>query len=557
MPRMMTASDELTRNKRLLATVGLWCMFLTLPLSLSYHSKLLIRKMQSKPNNATHALNILTKIDAEKHGDNELFKEAKYNNKEIQNIAVAAIRICGNANRHDLALNVYNKYQSEAARAMAISVLGSCNQVSRAVKLLEDDFRPPTAASFNAAIAACGRNGNWQLALDIYDNKMPKQIISTLTTNTLLTVLAKCRQGVHSMDILKSIIPKKNPKSGSESVTYTLVISALVRSNMLTEASEILQDLRNREHYCSPKSIEAMNDLLVSAYRQRSKLDRIEQIDKIRNRIQLSENENVLQNTINKYSLIRNVQNDYHFHEWKRLQKIGKGKESYWLIGTYQTIDQLNITVGCRPHRNPSRNGIQILFFENIFDDEISSSSQKKIGFLLMRNDWKECSSSLLGMFLKPDQRGRGISKVCLSIWVWLCLKGSIVPVTGIIRKPLLALILQHTFGFVESTKSDDSSCGGTLVEVTYDRDDPKCTVLYPISGKSLDGVLSISDMKHQNIKITSRQPSERGRVVRIGSRLYPPRETNLQVICDQYLPKEFWKCDLNCENIQQIFFGR
>lgn len=472
--------------------------------------------------------------------------------KDLANVAVAALRVCGNANKPDLGLELYNKYQSEATRAMAISVLGGCNQITKAVELLEDNFSPPSAASFNAAIAGCGRNRNWQVALDIYRNKMPKEMISTVTTNALLTVLAKCRQGKHALEVLESIPPISNPKAGSDSVSYTLVTSALVRSSMLDEASQMLHELQNRQHNCSPKSIEAMHDLLISAYSQKSDWSGVQRIEQLGNKIEFQ-----LSNGTDIASSTEAIESNYRFDEWDGLERMGKGKESYWVIGKYENSESLNITVGCRPHRNPSKNGIQILFYENIFQEETCSWRQQKLGFLLMKNSWRERSSSLLGMFLKPTQRGRGMSKVCLSVWIWLSLKGSVMPETGIIRKPLLALILQHTFGYVDSTKSNGSP-SGNLVELSQDPDDPRSVILYSVSGKNLEGALSFSDMKHQNIKITSQQPLERGRVIRLGAKLYPPSDgTKLQSVCNEHLSKNFWKCNLSSEEIQSIFFGK
>ena len=530
----------------LLATFLLWYM-LTWSFTFCFQSKLLVRKIHSKPNNVTHALDILNQMDTTNPSKNIKVKE-----KDMKNVAVAAIRVCGNANNPDLGLELYNNYQSEATRAVAISVLGSCNQIKRAVRLLEDDFCPPSTASFNAAIACCGRNGKWQLALDIYRNKIPKQMISTVSTNALLTVLAKCRQGKYSLEILQSIVPASDPKTGSNSVTYTLVISALVRSNMLAEASQILHDLQNRHNYCSPKSIEAMHDLVIAAYSQKADWSGVRRVEQIWNKNKIGFNDGT-----NMTSSTESIESGYRFDQWSGLEKLGKGKESYWVLGTYDNMDGLNITIGCRPHRNPSRNGIQILFFENNFDVEISSWRQKKIGFLLMKNNWRERSSSLLGMFLKPNQRGRGMAKVCLSVWIWLSLKGSVIPETGIIRKPLLALILQHTFGFVDSTKNS-GGCSGNLVELSQDPDDPKCVILYSVSGKNLEGALSFSDMKHQNIKITSHQPLKRGRLIRIGTRLYSPSDgTKLQAICNENLSRNFWKCNLSSEEIQRIFFGK
>ncbi len=498
-------------------------------------SKLLVRKIHSQPNNVTHALDVLNQIDAAS------------SSKDRHNIAVAAIRVCGNVNNPTLGLELYNKYPSEATRATTISMLGSCHQLSRAVQLLENST---SAASFNAAIAACIRDKKWELALNIYQN-MPQSMVSTVTTNALLTVLAKCRQGKEALDILGGIQPTSNPKPGSDSVTYTLVTSALVRSDMLQEATELLENLTTtkQDHYCSPKSIEAMYDVVISAYSHTSNWTGVARLEQLRNsEIELDSNV---------------IPSDYRFDEWKGFERMGKGKESYWVIGNYVNPDaMMNITVGCRPHRNPSKNGIQILFYENFICD--TKWKQDKIGFLLMQNNFRAKASSLLGMFLNPTERGRGMSKVCLSIWIWLSLKGSISPVTGIIRKPLLALILQHTFEYVDSNSSSETTHGGVpsgnLVELSQDPEDPKFVVLYSISGKSLEGALSFADRKHQNIKIASQQPSTRGRLVRIGAKLYPPSNPHeLQAICDDTLStsSNFWKCDLSCDEIQRIFFGK
>lgn len=477
----------------------------------------MVRKIHSQPKNVTHALEILDQIDASP------------SKKDLHNVAVAAIRVCGNANDHVLGLELYNKYPSEATRAMAISVLGACHEITRAVELLEDG--PPSAASYNAAIAACGKGGHWNIALDIY-GKIPNSMISTVTTNALLTVLAKCRKGQESLEILQNLEPPSNPKPGSDSVMYTLVTSALVRSDMLIEATEILGNLTLQENYCSPKSIEAMYDQVISAYSQTSDWAGVARLEQLRSTEEESSSE----------------LSDYQFDEWNGLERMGKGKESYWVIGRYENPNAMrNITVGCRPHRNPSKNGIQILFYETVRDGK-----QQKIGFLLMQNNSKARQSSLLGMFLKQTQRGRGMSKTCLAVWIWLSLKGLIRPVTGIIRKPLLALILQHTFGY------DGTS--GNLVELSHDPEDPKSVVLYSTSGKSLEGALSFSDRKHQNIKIAT-QPPTNGRLIRLGSKLYPPSddEHDLQAICNELLStdEKFWKCDLSSQEIQRIFFGK
>ena len=543
--------------------------------------KVLIRQIQQHPSNVTYALEMLSQIDTDINNNNSNNKITPIDRKQevdkLNNVAVEVLRVCEKANKLNLALELYKKYPSETARITMISVLGRCNQITKAIELLEDDEDdiiiggPPSTASYNAAIAACGKLKDWELALDIYHNKIPKDRISSLTTNALLTILSKCRKGDHSLLIFENMnnnTRTRDTTDGADSVTYTLVISSLVRSNMVLEASQILEDIENRrrQHYCSRKSIESMYELVLSAYSQQSDWSSVERLGKMRDRKNVS-------NGVDEDEDDSSDDHMYQFQQWEGLTKVDKGKESYWIIGTYQSnnniVDKdnddtnknkLNITVGTRPHRNPARNGIQIVFFENIFDEDTKTWKQNKLGYLLMKNNSYDRTSSMLGMFLTQTERGRGISKICLSIWILLCLDASLLPVTGIINKPLLALILQYTFGFVSPSKNKNHN--GVLVELSQDLQDKTCVVLYSSSKKSLEGAFSPSDRVHQNIKIISQQPpAVRGRIVRIGSKLKPSSELkNLRDTCEEILSIEekcCWKCNLSCEEIQRIFLGK
>ena len=542
---------------------------------------MLIRQIQQHPSNVTYALEMLSQIDTDINNNNNNNKITPIDRKQevdkLNNVAVEVLRVCEKANKLNLALELYKKYPSETARITMISVLGRCNQITKAIELLEDDDDdiiiggPPSTASYNAAIAACGKLKDWELALDIYHNKIPKDKISSLTTNALLTILSKCRKGDHSLLIFENMnnnTRTRDTTDGADSVTYTLVISSLVRSNMVFEASQILEDIENRrrQHYCSRKSIESMYELVLSAYSQQSDWSSVERLGKMRDRKNVSNGGDEDEDDSSDDHM-------YQFQQWEGLTKVDKGKESYWIIGTYQSdnniVDKdnddtnknkLNITVGTRPHRNPARNGIQIVFFENIFDEDTKTWKQNKLGYLLMKNNSYDRTSSMLGMFLTQTERGRGISKICLSIWILLCLDASLLPVTGIINKPLLALILQYTFGFVSPSKNKNHN--GVLVELSQDLQDKTCVVLYSSSKKSLEGAFSPSDRVHQNIKIISQQPpAVRGRIVRIGSKLKPSSELkNLRDTCEEILSieeKYCWKCNLSCEEIQRIFLGK
>jgi hypothetical protein len=161
-------------------------------------------------------------------------------------------------------------------------------------------------------------------------------------------------------------------------------------------------------------------------------------------------------------------------------------------------------------------------------------------------------SSSLLGMYLTPGRRGEGIAKFCVAAWIWFCLEASAVPETGMIQKPLLALILQHTFGFVPRRGG-----GGVEVELCRDPNEATAVVLYSPTGRYLEGVFRPWELEHQNIKIVSEPPTIRGRAVRIGSKFSPPGDfTYLGGFCRDVLGEGGLTCSLTKAEIQSVWLG-
>lgn len=251
--------------------------------------------------------------------------------------------------------------------------------------------------------------------------------------------------------------------------------------------------------------------------------------------------------------------------------KHGKGKFAYWEIGQYTeetritndnststggqntTINSISMTVALQPHRNPAKNGIKLLLLDN--HDGEPTKKKKKAGFLLMINSHSatktheqnrpqnngrissKSGSKLLGVCLDKAYRKQGLSKVLLAIWIDLCLSSGLAPVTGIINKPLLALVLQHTFGFVPTDSSgvdveigrghngsstiNDSSAGNSGTTVVE---------LYSSHLKSLHGAFSEKDQRRENIRLLKEAPAAHRKrpPCRIGASLHyvPPPPT-------------------------------
>ena len=132
------------------------------------------------------------------------------------------------------------------------------------------------------------------------------------------------------------------------------------------------------------------------------------------------------------------------------------------------------------------------------------------------------------------------------------------MPVAGIIRKPLLALILQHTFQF-EPAPSEDGNGNGVLVELFRDLDDDDQVILYSPS-LILTGAFSARDLRNQKMKISSSKPSssEPGREVKIICAMNPPADLErLQNTCEEVLQDGGWNCNMTGDHIQSIFLGK
>jgi hypothetical protein len=485
--------------------------------------KLSIRKINSQPTNITHALQVL---DA---------------NSE-PTVVVEALRVCGKCQRPDIALATFQKYPSELARTMTISVLGACEQHYQAVQLIQDSS--VAAASYNAAIAACAKAKDWKLALDIHNHQIPKEHMTTLTTNTLLTILAQCRKGEEALHVITNFHERSNDRDPSR-VTYQIVILALIRSKMIDEAFQILKNVtqQSNQNENAVEPTHAMYDMITAAYNKRYDWESIRRVEQLR--------------YPEKKIKLDDIQTKYEFQHWDKLQRVGHGKGSYFIVGqvlvpSSSEAPPLNITIGVQPHRNPVKNGIQWEFWENHptnTDDKNAGHRQTKLGFLLMMNNGETNTSSMIGMFLTKASRGKGMSKICLAIWMSFCLQASITPMTGRISKPLLALALQYRFGFVPDK-------GGIDIEVANANDDNGTLLAY--SPKALQGAFSARDLQNLNMRIVKEPPNPRGRMISVRNKFQAPANRHdLQDKVNEVLPEESVTCKLNAQDIRRLYFGK
>jgi pentatricopeptide repeat protein len=246
--------------------------------------------------------------------------------------------------------------------------------------------------------------------------------------------------------------------------------------------------------------------------------------------------------------------------QWERGGLKKDQQEKYWKIGTYvnhgtttsSTDDRFVLAI--QPHRNPGKNGIQLVMYHRTSDGHSTTTPPTKVGYLLMINQPMENnnlnhnsssdtntttqmlgSSSLLGVYLDPQYRQLGLSKLLIAIWLQLCHQARALPRTGVMNKPLLVLVLQHTFSFVPEITTTGGN-NGVNVEVSVVPDqlrvetNPITTAtsqigIYSSNVKSLQGIFSMRDLRREKIQLL-RDPCtpQRGRVCRIGASFVLPQ---------------------------------
>lgn len=401
-------------------------------------------------------------------------------------VLLAALQVCGKHSDLATALKLLrdHKDHSEACITSTISIAGKCGDYKTAMKLLNES---PTksVASYHTALAACGKAKAWRECLQLYNQLPPSnRYASTLPGNICLTAMANAKRGKEAQVFFEThMVPHKHDL---QSVLKTM--TALIAARDLDNAHAVMLK------YGSADDSATLMDRLTSAYARANNWAMVEQLNS------------------------QSSSGAISFQPWKVLPKLGKGRAAHWKLGTYVDAHN-NLIVALQPHRNPTRNGIKLLLMDG----------ETKIGYLLMKNT--DTESSLLGAFLDPNQRQRGLSKVFLAVWMQLCLDAGITAVTGVMNKPLLCLTLQHTFGYEPSSSSAEGAGAAVSVEISPSKGDGKI-VIYSPTGKSVAGAFSPADKKREALVIVNTPPEPRGRTVIVKSALRPPKDLADKVKC-------------------------
>ena len=270
----------------------------------------------------------------------------------------------------------------------------------------------------------------------------------------------------------------------------------------------------------------------------------------------------------------------------KSFTKIGKGRDHWWEIGQYNikpsscasaviatTADtpadeapatnklherqqhRRRFIIGIQPHKNPICNGLSIVFYDTTNDGI-------KLGRILLKNETvHRCSSrlhknnvgtistknhegfntriiqysALIGMEVNKANRGEGLSKVFIALWLHICMVTNTYPRASIMNKPLISRVLMNSFNFIPqaggrrvglirlthnnnttiTSSIGNSDAGGGREddeESNNSNNNNPHYGLYSLSTKPLQGLFTQRYLRAQNIAILDHAPPSNSR---------------------------------------------
>jgi hypothetical protein len=446
----------------------------------------------------------------------------------------------------ETAVKLYQDCPTESVRARAIAVCSSIDDRNHTILtelLYSPRYPPPGLVTINAALAALARDKDWVLARTVLFHHA--SLVTTMSCNIVLLAMERAQQGTAAIELLEQMLrPEETllylPKPDRSS--YHHVMRAIVgrdNNNNVSAVDDAYQLMVRMQNSCYPiiPNNETF-DIFATSYGRRGDWTLVGLVDNLR--LGGSNSSHVFPDPETYRATTktdrRRPSSTMHWNSSALgLKQAGSGKEAWWEIATYintgATTRTIQLVVALQPHRNPSKNGIKILLLDNDDSDAIrchDKKPRKKAGFLLMVNRRNDNTSTMIGVYIRPDLRRLGLSKTILSIWLDLCQQAGLTAKTGVINKPLLALVLEHTFGFSPQP-------GGVMIEVVPGSSSSNGKVaLYAPSIKSMEGVFSSWDLKRENIELLNRPPATRGKLCHIKTAFELARDHD-----DAFIPSE------------------
>lgn len=472
-------------------------------------------------------------------------------------VAAELLNLCGKSKNADMALQVVNLVpHSSICRSRAISILGNCGRTVDALNVLTRHPPLSNTGPYNSAIAAQGKAKDWQAVLCILHD-MPPELVTTVTLNAALTALRKAKRSQESLALLQAAASASSSSSSLTTTTtattkwerakpnhasYHETLSTLLEQGQVVEACQLIRQMEKASNQQESESSNSnKNDSAIvrpNAETYSRLMGAVTSGGCAHSENHYNEHPWQIVQRLLPDKIGKEIPAMQEFQKWT-LPKVGRGKHAYWELGTYKNsgddAGDGHVLVALQPNRNPATNGIKLAFYRVLEDTKGSAANHtkrtEKLGYLLMINSHQTRSSQFLGQFVDESCRGQGLAKVWLAIWLRLCIDAGLRPWTGKMRKPLLCLVLQHTFGMIPQA-------GGVEAELSPGQKEGE-VLLYSAS-QSLEGAVSPLDLRHQNIRLGSAPTDPRGRPIVLGCTFEAPNETHLQEAVTNVLRNRF-----------------
>lgn len=453
-----------------------------------------------------------------------------------ESVAAALLNLCGKTRDADAALEIVKLVPtSSICRSRAISILGTCGRHVDALNVLTAAPSLDVTGPYNSAIAASGKAKDWEAVSCILQD-MPVHLVTTVTLNAALTALRKARRGDEAWELLgrAAASPPWWPRARPDRASYHITLSCVLERGEMERACRLV---RTMERQPQSDSVQPNPD----TYRRIAAAV-----------ADSPEHWQIVQRLLPE-KVGRELPPVTAFQKWK-LKKCFRGKNAYWELGTLRAKrdddgdgdNDDDLVVALQPNRNPAVNGMKLAFYRQTGDD---TDQVEKLGYLLMINSHQNRTSQFLGQFVDQSSRGQGLAKIWLAVWFRLCLDAGLRPMTGKIRKPILCLILQSSFGMIPQS--------GGIEAVLSPGEKEGETVLYSPSGQSLEGAVSPLDLRHQNIRLSLDPPEVPGRTIVLNCDFVAPDTDALEATISPILQDRFTLHELaQQEDLCQILLG-
>ena len=447
-------------------------------------------------------------------------------------VAAELLNLCAKHSDAKMALQVVQLVpHSEICRSRAISILGGCGQYSEVLHVLNREPKLTSAGPYNSAIAACGKSKQWESAVSVLDD-MPDHLVTTVTVNAALTVLRRAKRPRECLALLQRA---RWPKAPLDRNSYHTALSCLLEEGCMKEACRLILAMEDEAAKQGSAKVHPNTDTysrLAAGLKKWPKTWNIVQ--------------ELLADKIGK-----EISPVLDFQQWT-LKKHLQGKKAFWELGTLagsagEKADDStsDLMIGLQPNRSPAVNGIKLVFYQR----DAATQQPEKLGYLLMINSYQNRTSQFLGQFVDQANRGQGLAKIWFAIWLRICLDAGLTPCTGKIRKPLLCLVLDQTFGMIPQV--------GGVEAVLSPGDKEGEVVLWSPSGQSLEGAISPLDLKTQNIRISVDPPDPPGRKIVLNCDFRAPEKAVLETATASILQNRFRLHELaRKEDLGKILLG-